>query len=149
VYAVFLPRSSPRFSLFFPRARASPFSYTRKLYLRLYVHALSGGQCTFFGRRAADFTRRSTKNILFRASTVPCSLNPNAFAASVNDSMEATPLDPSKRLRTSAIQHTPPTFKTWKKETFFGKKKKKSLVRMGERRSARNRSCANDPSFGS
>jgi hypothetical protein len=30
----------------------------------------------------------------------------------MNDSMVATPFEPSKRLRTSAIQHTPPTFRT-------------------------------------
>ena len=81
-------------------------------HLRLYMHALSAGHRTRFGRSAPDLTRRSTKNILFRSSTEPCNLNPSSVAAAMKDSIDATPFEPSKRLRTSAIQHTPPVLST-------------------------------------
>jgi hypothetical protein len=82
-------------------------------YLFLYAHAFRGGQSTlFFWTEPLAFTRRKVKNILFVSSTAPCSLNPHLCAAATKESMDATPLLPSNLDFTSAIQHTPPTFKT-------------------------------------
>ena len=77
------------------------------------MHALSFGQFGSPFRRFSLLTSLTMKNILLLSSGAPLRLNPSRSHAARHDSTLACPALPSNRLRTSAIQHTPPSFKTY------------------------------------